>query len=74
MRNIRDVLRLAAAGMSSRKIAASPVDRGDNGHRLPAAGAAGRAGLASPGLPGRCGAGAAPLPAVSNNEGAATAP
>ena len=48
MRNIRDVLRLAAAGMSSRKIAASPVDRGDNGHRLPAAGAAGRAGLAVP--------------------------
>jgi hypothetical protein len=37
-------------------------------------GAAGRAGLATSGLPGRRGAGAAPLSALTNNEGAAIAP
>ena len=40
MRKIRDVLRLSAAGMSKRKIAASLGDRGDRCGRVPAAGAA----------------------------------
>ena len=37
MRKIRDMLRLTAAGMSSRKIAASLIDRRDDSRGLPAA-------------------------------------
>ena len=41
MRKIRDVLRLSADGMSKRKIAARPIDRGDGGRRLHSAFTAG---------------------------------
>jgi hypothetical protein len=40
---LRDVLRLTAAGMSSRQAAANLTIGGDDGHRLSGAGAAGRA-------------------------------
>ena len=67
MRKIRDVLRLTAAGMSSRKIAVSLSIGGDDGRGLPAACAVGRMLLAAARGPDRRGAGGA---AVSGLDGA----
>ena len=67
MRKIRDVLRLTAAGMSSRKIAAEPVDRRQRRSWMPAACAGGRVSLAAARGHDRRGAGGA---AVSGLDGA----
>jgi hypothetical protein len=73
MRNIRDVLRAHSRGHVEPQDRGEPVDRGLDGHRLPAPRVAGRADMAAPGRDRRRHTGAACLPAKTNDEGATAA-